>query len=141
MSDGAAVAVVMSEDRAKELDARPLARFVAYATAGCRRKRWDWTSLRDSKSAQARRADSGSNRSDRTQRSFRGPVAGRDQNARLDLDKVNVNGGAIAWVIRLLYRSETDRLDLARVGTSQWPLWNVTMCVGGGMGAAGSLRD
>src|SRR5258707_3820025 len=35
MSDGAAVAVVMSEDRAKELGAKPLARFVAYATAGC----------------------------------------------------------------------------------------------------------
>src|SRR5712672_4211156 len=35
MSDGAAVAVVTSEDRAKELGARPLARFVAYATAGC----------------------------------------------------------------------------------------------------------
>src|SRR6266404_6547088 len=35
MSDDAAVAVVMSEDRAQELGAKPLARFVAYATAGC----------------------------------------------------------------------------------------------------------
>src|SRR5678816_4425438 len=35
MSDGAAAAVVMSADRAKELGAKPLARFVAYATAGC----------------------------------------------------------------------------------------------------------
>src|SRR5258707_7887645 len=35
MSDGAAAAVVMSEDRAKSLGAKPLARFVAYATAGC----------------------------------------------------------------------------------------------------------
>ncbi len=35
MSDGAAAAVVMSEERAKALGAKPLARFIAYATAGC----------------------------------------------------------------------------------------------------------
>ncbi|HEV2705350.1 MAG TPA: acetyl-CoA C-acyltransferase, partial [Pyrinomonadaceae bacterium] len=35
MSDGAAAVVVMSEERARELGLRPLARFVAYATAGC----------------------------------------------------------------------------------------------------------
>jgi len=35
MSDGAAAVVVMSEARAKALAVKPLARFVAYATAGC----------------------------------------------------------------------------------------------------------
>src|SRR6266850_3625854 len=35
MSDGAAAAVVMSADRAKSLGVKPLARFIAYATAGC----------------------------------------------------------------------------------------------------------
>ena len=35
MSDGAAAAVVMSDERAKQLGLKPLARFVAYATAGC----------------------------------------------------------------------------------------------------------
>src|SRR5688572_21978809 len=35
MSDGAAAAIVMSDSRAKELGAKSLARFVAYATAGC----------------------------------------------------------------------------------------------------------
>src|SRR5581483_8518743 len=34
-SDGAAAAVVMSADRAQQLGIRPLARFVAYAYAGC----------------------------------------------------------------------------------------------------------
>src|SRR6266516_2826573 len=34
MSDGAAAAVVMSADRAKELGAKPIARLIAYATAG-----------------------------------------------------------------------------------------------------------
>src|ERR671939_635237 len=35
MSDGAAAVVVMSEERARALNLKPLARFVAYATAGC----------------------------------------------------------------------------------------------------------
>src|SRR5918995_4771623 len=35
MSDGAAAVVVMSDERARALDLKPLARFVAYATAGC----------------------------------------------------------------------------------------------------------
>ncbi len=35
MSDGAAAAVVMSADKAKELGLTPLARFVSFATAGC----------------------------------------------------------------------------------------------------------
>src|SRR6516162_8467657 len=35
MSNGAAAAIVMSEDKAKQLGAKPIARLVAYATAGC----------------------------------------------------------------------------------------------------------
>src|SRR5438552_3875933 len=35
MSDGAAAAVVMSDERAQGLGVKPMARFVAYATAGC----------------------------------------------------------------------------------------------------------
>src|SRR5712664_3109639 len=35
MSDGAAVAVLLSDERAKSLGVKPMARFVAYATAGC----------------------------------------------------------------------------------------------------------
>src|SRR6266850_1806007 len=35
MSDGAAVAVLLSDERARSLGVKPMARFVAYATAGC----------------------------------------------------------------------------------------------------------
>ena len=40
MSDGAAAAIVMSDSRARALGAKPMARFVAYATAGCPPERW-----------------------------------------------------------------------------------------------------
>src|SRR5208337_3537510 len=36
MSDGAAVAIVMSAEKARQLGIRPLARYVAFATAGCK---------------------------------------------------------------------------------------------------------
>src|SRR3954453_9605192 len=35
MSDGAAACIVMSDERARQLNLKPLARFIAYATAGC----------------------------------------------------------------------------------------------------------
>ncbi len=40
MSDGAAAAVVMSAERAKALGITPLARYVAFATAGYKPKKW-----------------------------------------------------------------------------------------------------
>ncbi len=41
MSDGAAAAIVMSADRARDLGVKPLARFLGFATAGlCRRNSW-----------------------------------------------------------------------------------------------------
>jgi acetyl-CoA acyltransferase len=48
MSDGAAAAIVMSAERAKALGLKPLARYVAFATAGYCRKRW--ASARSSRS-------------------------------------------------------------------------------------------
>ena len=40
MSDGAAAVLVMSADRARELGLTPLARFVAFATAGVEPERF-----------------------------------------------------------------------------------------------------
>ena len=68
MSDGAAAAIVMSEDRAKELVRKPLARFVAYATAGCPPEEMGIGPVyRDSESAETRRADARRHRGHRTE--------------------------------------------------------------------------
>ena len=139
MSDGAAAAVVMSDLRAKALGVKPLARFVSYATAGCPPEEFGigpvfaipkalkqaGLALKDIAVIELNEA-------------FAAQSLAVIKEGHLDPAKVNPNGGAIALghplgctgakltatVIR-----ELERLN-ARYGM-------VTMCVGGGMGAAG----
>jgi acetyl-CoA acyltransferase len=139
MSDGAAATVVMSETRANALGLKPLARFVAYATAGCPPEEFGigpvfaipkalklaGLSLRDIAVIELNEA-------------FAAQSLAVIQQAGLDPARVNPNGGAIALghplgctgakltatLIRDLQRKN------ARYGM-------VTMCIGGGMGAAG----
>jgi acetyl-CoA acyltransferase len=139
MSDGAAAVVVMSEEKARSMGVKPLARFVAYATAGVppdvmgigpvaaipkvlrlaglKLENIDLIELNEAFAVQALAVI---------------------RELGLDAAKVNVNGGAIALghplgctgsklTATLLYEM---RRRNARYGM-------VTMCVGGGMGAAG----
>jgi acetyl-CoA acyltransferase len=139
MSDGAAAAVVVSEKALKTLRAEPLARFLGFAVAGVppeimgigpvaavpkllkrlriKLTRIDLVELNEAFAAQSL------------------PVI---RELGLDPDRVNVNGGAIALghplgctgaklTASLLY--EMKRRE-AKLGL-------VTMCIGGGMGAAG----
>jgi acetyl-CoA acyltransferase len=138
-SDGAAAAVVMSADRARSLGVEPLARFLAFATAGCPPEEMgigpvfaipkalkiagltldqiDVIELNEAFAAQALSVIK---------------VAG------IDPSRVNPNGGAIALghplgctgaKLTATILRELERRN-ARYGL-------VTMCVGGGMGAAG----
>ena len=139
MSDGAAACVVMSGERARQLGLRPLARFVAYATAGCppeemgigpvfaipkvlklaglRLEEIDVIELNEAFAAQS---------------------VAVVRTLGLDPDRVNVNGGAIALGHPLgctgAKLTATILRELERRG-GRYGL--VTMCVGGGMGAAG----
>jgi acetyl-CoA acyltransferase len=139
MSDGAAASVIMSAERARELGLRPLGRFVAYATAGAPPEEMgigpvfaipkalkiagltldqiDVIELNEAFAAQALSVIK---------------VAG------LDPARVNVNGGAVALghplgctgaKLTATILRELERRN-ARYGL-------VTMCIGGGMGAAG----
>lgn len=142
MSDGAAAAVVMSEARAKALGARPLARFVAYATAGCPPEEFGigpvfaipkalklaGLSLNDVAAIELNEA-------------FAAQSLAVIQQAGLDPAKVNPNGGAIALGHPLgctgAKLTATIIRDLQR---KNGRYGMVTMCIGGGMGAAGILE-
>ena len=139
MSDGAAAAIVMSEDKAKELGAQPIARLVAYATAGCppeemgigpvyaipKALKLAGLTLDDIAVIELNEA-------------FAAQSLAVIKMLELNPDKVNVNGGAIALghplgctgaKLTASILRELERRN-ARYGM-------VTMCVGGGMGAAG----
>ncbi|MCS6883866.1 MAG: acetyl-CoA C-acyltransferase [Acidobacteriota bacterium] len=142
MSDGAAAAILMSDEKAAQLGIKPLARFVAFATAGVEPEEMgigpvfaipkvlkmaglklediDLIELNEAFAAQALSVIK---------------VAG------LDLARVNVNGGAIALGHPLgctgAKLAATIIYELRR-RSGRYGM--VTMCVGGGMGAAGIIE-
>src|ERR1700752_1064498 len=139
MSDGAAAAVVMSAEKARALGLKPLARFLAFATAGCPPEEMgigpgfaipkalkiagltldqiDVIELNEAFAAQALTVIK---------------LAG------IDPAKVNPNGGAIALGHPLGCTGAKLTASILRELERRHARYGmVTMCVGGGMGAAG----
>ena len=139
MSDGAAAVVVMSAERARQLGVAPLARLVAYATAGVEPERFGIGPVPAVRKALDR---AGLTLADidliELNEAFASQVLACAHDLDLDLAKVNVNGGAIALGHPLgctgAKLTATLLHELARRG-GRYGI--VTMCVGGGMGAAG----
>jgi acetyl-CoA acyltransferase len=142
-SDGAAAAIVISEERAKQLGIQPMARFVSFATAGCPPEEMGIGPVHAIPKA-LKLAGLTLDQIDLIElnEAFAAQALAVIQQAGLDPAKVNVNGGAIALghplgctgaklTATLLY--EMKRRNL-RYGL-------VTMCVGGGMGAAGIFES
>ena len=139
MSDGAAAAVVMSAERAKALALKPMARFVAYATAGCPPEIMGIgpvyaipkaLKLAGLKIEQIEVIE--------LNEAFAAQSLSVIKELGLDPTRVNVNGGAVALghplgctgaKLTATILREMERRS-ARYGM-------VTMCIGGGMGAAG----
>jgi len=143
MSDGAAAAVVMSLQRAKQLGIKPLVRFVSFATAGYKPEEMGLGPVFAIPKALKL---GGLTPSDidviELNEAFAAQSLAVIKEGGLDPNRINPNGGAVALghplgctgakltatVIRELKRRN------ARYGM-------VTMCVGGGMGAAGIFEN
>jgi len=139
MSDGAAAAVVMSADRARSLGLKPMARFVAYATAGCPPEIMGIGPVYAIPKA-LKLAGLKLDQIDviELNEAFAAQSLSVIKELGLDRERVNVNGGAIALghplgctgaKLTATILREMERRN-ARYGM-------VTMCIGGGMGAAG----
>ena len=143
MSDGAAAAVVMSAEKAQALGAKPLARFVAFATAGTLPEEMGagpvYAIPKALKLAGLRLADI-----DLVElnEAFAAQALSVIQLAGLDPEKTNVNGGAIALGHPLgCTGAKLTATLLAEMKRRKARYGMVTMCVGGGMGAAGIFEN
>jgi len=143
MSDGAAAVVVMSREKAEELGLKPMARFISFGVGGVRPEvmgigpvaaipkalKYAGLTMNDIDLIELNEA-------------FAAQAVAVIRQTEMGLDKVNVNGGAIALghplgatgaklTTQLLY-------EMKRRG-SRYGM--VTMCIGGGMGAAGIFEN
>ena len=139
MSDGAAASVVMSAERARALGLKPLGKFIAFATAGCLPEEMGvgpvYAIPKALKIAGLKLEDIDVIE---LNEAFAAQALSVIKLAGLDPARINVNGGAIALghplgctgaKLTASILRELERRN-ARYGL-------VTMCVGGGMGAAG----
>ncbi|HEX5709601.1 MAG TPA: acetyl-CoA C-acyltransferase [Pyrinomonadaceae bacterium] len=139
MSDGAAAVVIMSDERARALKLKPLARFVAYATAGCPPEEMGIGPVHAIPKA-LKLAGLTIDQIDviELNEAFAAQSLAVIRQLELDPEKVNINGGAIALGHPLgctgAKLTATALRELERRG-ARYAM--VTMCVGGGMGAAG----
>ena len=138
-SDGAAAVVLMSAAAAKQRGLQPLARFVAYATAGVAPERFGIGPVPAVRKV-LERAGLTLDQIDLVElnEAFAAQVLAVLRELPIDPDRLNVNGGAIALGHPLGCtgaKLTTSLLYEMRRRNARYGL--VTMCVGGGMGAAG----
>ena len=142
-SDGAAAAIVMSMEKARAVGAAPLARFVAFAAAGTlpeemgmgpvyaipKALKLAGLKLEDIDLIELNEA-------------FAAQALAVIKVAGLDLEKVNVNGGAVALGHPLgCTGAKLTATLLGEMKRRHSRYGMVTMCVGGGMGAAGIFEN
>ena len=143
MSDGAAAAVVMSADRAKSLGITPLLRYVSFATAGYKPEEMGLGPVfaipKALKLAGLQLADIDVIE---LNEAFAAQSLAVIKEAGLDPEKVNPNGGAIALGHPLGCTGAKLTASIARELKRRKARYGlVTMCVGGGMGAAGIFEN
>jgi len=143
MSDGAAAAIVMSASRAQALGIKPLARFVAFATAGCKPEEMGLGPVfavpKVLKMAGLTLDQIGVFEGNEA---FAAQALAVMKQLGLDPDKFNPNGGAVALGHPLGCTGAKLTATLLRELKRRKERYGiVTMCVGGGMGAAGIFEN
>lgn len=138
-SDGAAAVLLMSSERASQLKLKPLARFITFATAGVEPEIMGVGPLKAVPKALKR---AGLAMKDvqliEFNEAFAAQVVAVVRDLEMPEDKVNVNGGAIALGHPLgATGSKLTTQLLHELGQRGGGIGLVTMCIGGGMGAAG----
>ena len=138
-SDGAAAVVLMSAARATALGLRPLARFASFAVAGVEP---DVMGIGPIKAVPKALARAGLTMSQLALIEFNEAFAAQAlavaRDLEMPMDRVNVNGGAIALGHPLGATGAKLTTQLVHeLGHRGGGYGLVTMCIGGGMGAAG----
>ncbi|MGI8788888.1 MAG: acetyl-CoA C-acyltransferase [Pyrinomonadaceae bacterium] len=142
MSDGAAAVVIMSAEKAEELGLKPLARFVAYATSGCLPEEMGigpvYAIPKVLKMAGLTMDDIDIFE---LNEAFAAQSLAVIKALEMNPEKINVNGGAIALGHPLGCTGAKLTASILREMQRRGSRYGmVTMCVGGGMGAAGILE-
>ena len=142
-SDGAAAAVVMAADKARQLGIKPLARFVAFATAGYKPEemglgpvyaipkvlKMTGLKLDDISVIELNEA-------------FAAQALSVIKEAGLDINRINPNGGAVALGHPLgCTGAKLTATIIRELKRKNGKYGIVTMCIGGGMGAAGIIEN
>ncbi|WP_299429385.1 thiolase family protein [uncultured Meiothermus sp.] len=138
-SDGAAALLLMSSDKARELGLKPLAKFITFATGGVDP---DIMGVGPIKAVPKALAKAGMKVDDlqliEFNEAFAAQVLAVMGELQMNPEKVNVNGGAIALGHPLGATGAKLTTQLVHeLGQRGGGLGMVTMCIGGGMGAAG----
>jgi acetyl-CoA acyltransferase len=138
-SDGAAAAIVMSEKKAKELGLKPMARFVSFAVAGVPP---EIMGIGPVVAIPKALTLAGLKTEDidviELNEAFAAQALAVIRQAGLDLERVNPNGGAIALGHPLgCTGAKLTATILREMKRRNSKYGMVTMCVGGGQGAAG----
>jgi acetyl-CoA acyltransferase len=138
-SDGAAAIVLMEAGRARELGIHPVARLVAYAVTGCLPEEMGIGPISAIPKA-LRRAGLTPDEIGLIEfnEAFAAQALAVIRALGLDMERINVNGGAIALGHPLgCTGAKLTATLLQEMRRRQARYGMVTMCVGGGMGAAG----
>ncbi len=138
-SDGAAIALVMSKTKASELGLKPMARFVSFAVAGVPP---EIMGIGPVVAIPKALVLAGLHLSDvgviELNEAFACQALAVIREAKLDIERVNVSGGAVALGHPLgCTGAKLTATILREMQRSDHRYGMVTMCIGGGQGAAG----